>query len=145
MPANRRTNPGKMPAAGFATKVAPTGATKPHRRVLGYPWLMAPAKNPNHPTGTTLAAMVVGVALVSASAAADTLKCGRHQVTVGDSKATVLQSCGEPDLKEVVSGGQGADTVRTEQWIYDRGKRHFQALLTFEGMGLIRIEFLTRQ
>jgi len=106
---------------------------------------MAPAKNPIHPTGTTLAAMAVGAALVTVSAAADTLKCGRHQVTVGDSKTTVLQLCGEPDLKEVVSGGQGADTVRTEQWIYDRGKRRFQALLTFEGIGLIRIEFLTRQ
>jgi len=106
---------------------------------------MPHTKNLWRSAGTTLAAMVVGATLVSASAAADTLKCGRHQVTVGDSKATVLQSCGEPDLKEVVSGGQGADTVRTEQWIYDRGKRHFQALLTFEGIGLIRIEFLTRQ
>jgi len=106
---------------------------------------MSHTKSRIHPTCTTLAAMVFGAALVSASAAADTLKCGRRQVTVGDSKATVLQLCGEPDLKEVVSGGQGADTVRTEQWIYDRGKRHFQALLTFEGIGLIRIEFLTRQ
>jgi len=131
---------------GFATKVASAGATKPHSRALGYPWFMAHAKHWKQPTGTTLAAMVVEAALIAAPpSAADTLKCGRHQVTVGDSKATVLQLCGEPDLKEVVSGGQGADTVRTEQWIYDRGKRHFQALLTFEGLGLIRIEFLTRQ
>jgi hypothetical protein len=90
--------------------------------------------------------MVVGAALIAATpGAADTLKCGRRQVTLGDSKARVLQLCGEPDLKEVVSGGEGATTVRTEQWIYDRGTRQFQALLTFEGMGLIRIEFLTRQ
>ena len=90
--------------------------------------------------------MVIVAALITATpGAANTLKCGQNQVIVGDSKARVLQLCGEPDLKEVVSGGEGATTVRTEQWIYDRGKRHFQALLTFEGLGLIRIEFLTRQ
>jgi hypothetical protein len=78
-------------------------------------------------------------------AAADTMKCGRFQVTVGDTKATVLRLCGEPAVREVVSGGEGATSVRKEQWIYDRGKGRFQALLTFEGVGLRRIEFLSDQ
>jgi len=73
------------------------------------------------------------------------MKCGRFQVTVGDTKATVLRLCGEPAVREVVSGGEGATSVRKEQWIYDRGKGRFQALLTFEGVGLRRIEFLSDQ
>lgn len=78
-------------------------------------------------------------------AAADTMKCGRYQVTVGDSKATVLQLCGEPVIREVISGGEGATSVRKEQWIYDRGKGRFQALLTFEGITLKQIDFLSSQ
>ncbi|HEX9592835.1 MAG TPA: DUF2845 domain-containing protein [bacterium] len=85
------------------------------------------------------------VLAMACPAAADTMKCGRFQVTVGDTKATVLRLCGEPAVREVVSGGEGATSVRKEQWIYDRGKGRFQALLTFEGVGLRRIEFLSDQ
>lgn len=129
----------------FTCQAAPRGAAESYSRPFGYPWPMPQPKR-LHRQRNALAAILLGVALAPAPpAAADTLKCGRHQVTLGDSKATVLQWCGEPDLKEVVSGGAGATTVRTEQWLYDRGQRRFQALLTFAGMGLIRIEFLTRQ
>ena len=57
----------------------------------------------------------------------------------------MLLECGEPDLKEVLSGGEGSRSVRKEQWFYNRGERRFPALLTFEGMTLTRIEFLTRE
>jgi hypothetical protein len=97
-------------------------------------------------TGDMLAVLVVVFVLATVCPAmADTMKCGRHQVTVGDSKATVLQLCGEPAVREVISGGEGSTSVRKEQWIYDRGKGRFQALLTFEGITLRRIEFLSSQ
>lgn len=89
--------------------------------------------------------IVAGLLAIAGAAAADTMKCGRQRITNGDSKAKVLQACGEPLLREVVSGGAGAESVRTEQWIYDRGKGQFRAMLTFEGLGLVRIEFLTRE
>jgi hypothetical protein len=85
------------------------------------------------------------MAVAAARASADTMKCGRHRVINGDTKATVLQLCGEPLIREVISGGEGATSVRKEQWIYDRGKGRFQAVLTFEGVTLTRIEFLSAQ
>ncbi|MGD2064325.1 MAG: DUF2845 domain-containing protein [Nitrospirota bacterium] len=93
-----------------------------------------------------LMALVVGLTVgVSSDASADTMRCGRFRVTVGDTKATVIKQCGDPLVREVVSGGEGATSVRTEQWIYDRGKGRFQALLIFEGVGLRSIRFLTDQ
>jgi hypothetical protein len=89
-------------------------------------------------------AIAVGV-LVAPPATADTMKCGQSQVTVGDTQVTVLQLCGEPAARQVISGGEGSTSARKEQWIYDRGKRRFQARLTFEGVTLTQIEFLSRQ
>ena len=98
------------------------------------------------PAMRMFAASIVAVSLVAAlPAAADVMRCGRHQVSVGDSKATVLQLCGEPVVRKVISGGEGSTSARREQWIYDRGKRKFQALLTFEGITLMQIDFLSRQ
>jgi hypothetical protein len=113
---------------------------------IGYPWRMTRSQRFDRPRGIDLTTFAMAATLLTAApATADTLKCGRHQITLGDSKGTVLQECGEPDLKEVLSGGEGATTARKEQWLYNRGERRFPALLTFEGMTLVRIDFLTRE
>lgn len=68
-------------------------------------------------------------------------RCDSHLVRIGDDKLTVLQKCGEPVLREVVSG---ALERPVEQWFYKRGVRRFTRILTFEGTRLTRIETVTR-
>jgi hypothetical protein len=84
----------------------------------------------------------LAIALVAAillnDARASTLRCGTHVIRTGDTKLEVLEKCGEPKLKEVVSG---ADERLVEQWFYRESSRQFTNILTFQGTELIRIEF----
>ena len=66
--------------------------------------------------------------------------CGRYLASPGDSKLEILEKCGEPALREVVSGHH---QTRLEQWLYQPGQGRFPRLLTFEGMRLIKVETLT--
>jgi len=68
-------------------------------------------------------------------------RCDSHLVRIGDDKLTVLEKCGEPIFREVVSG---ALERRVEQWFYKRGVRQFTRILTFEGTRLTRIETITQ-
>lgn len=81
-------------------------------------------------------------AILPGTVGADNMRCGTHLVRSGDTKLEVLRHCGEPDLREVVSG---ADEPKTEQWYYERGSRQFPRVLTFRGFELIRIETITRR
>lgn len=85
--------------------------------------------------------MLVVCTVLSTHAWADSMRCGVHLVTPGDTKPEVLQHCGEPELREVVSG---ANEPRVEQWYYKRGVGQFPRVLTFEGIRLVRIEIITR-
>ncbi len=69
------------------------------------------------------------------------MRCGTHLVLAGDTKLEVLRHCGEPDLREVVSG---ADEPKVEQWYYERGSRQFPRVLTFRGFELVRLEIITK-
>ena len=88
----------------------------------------------------------------------DTMRCKSRLVSVGDTKYTVLLTCGEPLLKEVVGEKTigrkelklrdedevGIEirelTVTIEKWVYQRSRYHFPRILTFEGDTLVKID-----
>lgn len=85
--------------------------------------------------------LIAALALAAGPTFADSLRCGPHLVRVGDLKPDVLAKCGEPEIKEVVSG---ADERRVEQWVYRPGEFRFARVLTFKGLRVTRIETLVR-
>ena len=100
--------------------------------------------------GVALTGMVVllGVAF---PAAADTFRCGSALIRVGDAQTYVYTKCGEPTSKEAFTeevraiGPQGGmvpvGTATRDVWRYRRSSRQFQAVLTFEGGVLKKLEF----
>jgi hypothetical protein len=87
------------------------------------------------------------------------MRCASRLVSVGDTKYTVLLTCGEPLLKEVVGEKTigrkefklweeeeeiGVEirelTVTIEKWVYQRSRYHFPRILTFEGDTLVKID-----
>jgi hypothetical protein len=95
--------------------------------------------------------------LAGASAVqAESLRCKGDLAQVGDSKASVLQKCGEPILKDwhckpatppEQSGnatGTTAQTVpceRVEEWSYNPGPGQFITILRFEAGELQSIKY----
>jgi len=73
--------------------------------------------------------------------AAGSMRCGTKLVILSDTKLDVLDKCGEPNFKEIVSG---ADERRVEQWIYRPGGGQFDRVLTFRGIDLVDIHVRTR-
>ena len=77
---------------------------------------------------------------ISVGSAADqvaSVRCGSRLVMVGDNKLDVLSKCGEPDMRERITGLYGSQTE--EEWTYDFGSGDFIYTLTFEGGNLRRI------
>lgn len=64
---------------------------------------------------------------------ASQMHCGSRLVKVGDGKAEILDRCGEPDYREVVSGN---DEVKREIWVYRFSSAKFVHTLTFSGYHL---------
>lgn len=62
------------------------------------------------------------------------LRCGPKLVSVGDNKLDVLSKCGEPDMREKITGLYGSQVE--EEWIYNLGSGDFMYTLTFEGGAL---------
>lgn len=111
------------------------------------------------------------VLLMSLSAAAmadSSMRCGTQLVTVGDSKAEVLLTCGEPLLKETIAIKESSKEIvikdkdgkkgraysgnvqlaisstslvsePVDQWTYALGKGYFLRHLIFQGGVLIDI------
>jgi hypothetical protein len=71
----------------------------------------------------------------------DTMSCGTHLVMPGDTKAEVLQRCGQPLSVEIISG---ALEPAVEQWYYQPSRMQFARVLTFQGFILKRIDTLTK-
>jgi hypothetical protein len=98
-------------------------------------------------------------ALVAASfvaAAEDVIRCASNRlVNVGMIAAEVIARCGQPKSRSVEGVPVRARTrngnvvvtgsSRVERWTYDRGQGQFDALLTFDGDKLVRIDLLTAQ
>ena len=88
----------------------------------------------------TLAAALT-LAVACGPALADRgMRCGQSLIRPGDTKVDVLALCGEPLLREIVSGGAGAESDVVEQWVYSFGAQRFMRVLTFRGLHLRDIE-----
>ena len=96
--------------------------------------------------------------LASACVATTSFRCKNDLVNVGDSKATVLQKCGEPVIKDtfckpvepatVASGAAPNSTVVTvntcrnvDDWTYNPGYGQFMTSLQFEAGKLTTITY----
>jgi hypothetical protein len=85
-------------------------------------------------------------------AQADTLRCGNKLIQEGDTAGKVLERCGEPQNKQVITtpvravnaSGYSFETGATatvEIWRYGRGSGKFPALVTIEGGVIKKIEY----
>jgi hypothetical protein len=102
------------------------------------------------PTPTALLAVpVLAVSCGAAQAAA--MRCDGGVVRLGDTEATVLARCGEPDLaserqRELRGAhGRGVRLQDVKTWTYKRGYGRFVLILTFEGGLMTRIDRGPRQ
>jgi hypothetical protein len=102
---------------------------------------------------TSMLLVTAAIALVTASPAqAETFRCGSKLIQEGDTAGKVLDRCGEPGNKQVItepvravnaSGyafATGA-TMTYEIWRYARGSRAFPAILRIEGGVVKKIEY----
>ena len=102
-------------------------------------------------------AAVVACALFSAGAAAQSLRCKTDLVNLGDSRATALQKCGEPAVKDsfckpvqaqaqptATPGSTVVNVVPCEnvdEWTYNPGYGQFMTTLRFEAGKLVSIRY----
>ena len=75
------------------------------------------------------------------AATADTLRCGTKLVSVSDRTFEVIDKCGEPRDRHVISISSYWPTPITEQWVYGPRNGAYR-LLTFEAGRLVRIELI---
>lgn len=104
------------------------------------------------------ASLLAAGAALPATAATLSFRCKNDLVNVGDSKATVLQKCGEPVIKDtfckpvepatVASGAAPNSTVVTvntcrnvDDWTYNPGYGQFMTSLQFEAGKLTTITY----
>ncbi|MED5611845.1 MULTISPECIES: DUF2845 domain-containing protein [Pseudomonas] len=87
--------------------------------------------------------LAAALLLASATARADSMRCGSALVSVGDRAWEVEQKCGAPDHRDDVGytlGGYDRREFKVEEWVY--GPRNGATyILTFEANRLKRIEF----
>ncbi len=69
------------------------------------------------------------------------IRCGSQLIRTGDVKIKVLDACGEPDLKDVVSG---SDEPRVEVWTYRGSSRQLIRVVRFRGNRVVAIELEPR-
>ncbi len=109
---------------------------------------------------TSVAAFCTAVALqclAAGPAQAQPMRCKNDLAQVGDAKASVLQKCGEPVLKDsfckpvekqqVQGASQAPVTVnvlpceRVDEWTYNPGRGQFMTILRFEAGTLRSIAY----
>ena len=83
------------------------------------------------PAAALAAFLAVGVAEL----AADSYRCGRKLIMVGDSVADVLRVCGEPEHRDkgyqkIKIKGSYRDT-RVERWYYKKSRRSLGRVVIF--------------
>lgn len=86
--------------------------------------------------------LATGLALASATADAETLRCGSDLVSLGDRGFEIRRKCGEPVYRDTVGYTLGPGQrleLMIEEWIY--GPRNGMTyILRLEGNRLVRIE-----
>jgi hypothetical protein len=95
--------------------------------------------------------LLTPLVMVWTVAGADTLRCRSKLVEAGATISQVLAACGAPDSRELRSepvhartpggGTRIIGTAQKEIWRYERGRRQFPAILTFEEGVLKKLEF----
>lgn len=89
--------------------------------------------------------VLLGLSTVTATAQADTLRCGSQLISVGDRMFEVQQKCGQPvsqdviGYKETVNHYRQVDQVQVQEWIYGPSNGMYQ-YLRFEGGRLVLID-----
>ncbi len=73
----------------------------------------------------------------------ETLRCDNSLIQTGDHKSKVLQSCGEPDMKEDIGVKVYRDVnekveLPVSEWTYIRYQ--YDIVITFEGAKIVKIE-----
>ena len=91
--------------------------------------------------GLVLTATALSLLAANTQATDSSWQCGQKIISIGDTKLDVLTKCGEPKLKEEISG---EDERRIEEWIYKRWPGQLTRVLTFRGTRLVKIETLTK-
>jgi hypothetical protein len=105
----------------------------------------------------SLCATAVALMLFSAGAFAQSLRCKTDLVSPGDSRASVLQKCGEPVVKDSFckpvppqtqpAGTPGPTVVNVvpcenvDEWTYNPGYGQFMTTLRFEAGKLVSINY----
>lgn len=67
--------------------------------------------------------------LLAAPSWARSIRCGNELVRVGDPTIELLQTCGEPDLRELLK----TDGLIVEKWTYNCGSLRFMRIITLKG------------
>jgi hypothetical protein len=67
--------------------------------------------------------LTIVLGLATATAGADSMRCGGKVISIGMSMSEVLQYCGEPDSKEIEehdvrSGNRVTGTTQLHRWTY---------------------------
>jgi hypothetical protein len=85
------------------------------------------------------------------AAHADTFRCGSKLIMEGDPAGKVLERCGEPQNKQVITepvraatalgGTMQTGTYTYEIWRFTRGSGKFPAILRIEGGVVKKIEY----
>lgn len=102
---------------------------------------------------------LTAIAISPTVASAQSLRCKGDLAQIGDSKATIVQKCGEPVYKDSfckpvdrrpgvhVPGQPGGTTInintceQVEEWTYNPGYGQFMTMLQFEAGELKRIKY----
>ena len=106
--------------------------------------------------GRCLKFAAAAVATTFVATAEDVIRCRSNRlVNVGMIAVEVIARCGEPKSRSAEDVPVRARTpngnvvvtgsARIERWTYARGQGQFDAVLTFDGDKLVRIDLLTGQ
>jgi hypothetical protein len=91
---------------------------------------------------TMRCAMSLSLLLMTATALADTMRCGSQLINSGDRAFEVERKCGPPSQRDLVGytlGPQGRQELIIEEWVYGPSNGALN-ILTFEGNRLKVIE-----
>jgi len=78
--------------------------------------------------------------------AAEGMRCNNHLINTGDTKAAVLQKCGDPMLKDeycrtAAISQTAVECEKIETWTYNPGSGKFLTTLKFSRGKIISIEY----